>query len=105
MFDDGSEESFDIILFATGYKYCFPFFDLNDKIIEFDDNIDNGNYFGPLYRKMFLIDNPNLMFIGLIERTTLLFLSFERQALLAKQFIVELISKIDLIYLLLFFIF
>lgn len=53
IFGDGNEEKIDTIIYATGYKYCMPFFDPNDGIIEFDSKADRGFYFGPLYKKMF----------------------------------------------------
>lgn len=100
MFEDGTEESFDIIIYATGYKFCFPFFDPDDDIIKFESGTDRGMYFGPLYKRMFAINQPNIMFVGLIERAAALYITFERQAQLVKQYIIgelELPPKEDML--------
>ena len=44
IFEDGSELEIDTIIYATGYKYCLPFFDPEDKIVEFEDNTNSGHY-------------------------------------------------------------
>ena len=95
IYEDGSEENFDMIIYTTGYKFSYPFLDQNDNIIAFDEKIDHGNYFGPLYRKMFAINNPNVIFIGLIERTVILILTLERQAQLAKQYVSGIILNLN----------
>lgn len=59
-FVDGSQEEFDTIIFATGYKISFPFFD--QKLIEFSGLINI-----PLYRKMMHPKFDNLYFIGLFQ--------------------------------------
>ena len=100
IFEDGTEDSYDIIIYATGYRNCFPFFDPADKIIEFENGGDRGQYFGPLYRKLFSINYPDIIFIGLVERASTLYITFERQALLAKQYILgelQLPSKADML--------
>tara|TARA_B100000676_G_scaffold8387_1_gene7604 strand:+ start:687 stop:1952 length:1266 start_codon:yes stop_codon:yes gene_type:complete len=58
-FEDGNKEEFDIVLFATGYKIKFPFFDEAD--INYEKNeIDLYNFcFHPKYK--------NLMFVGLLQ--------------------------------------
>lgn len=59
-FNNGHEEEFDTIIFATGYKISFPFFDqdwVNDKI---EKNLN-------LYRKMLHPEMDNLYFIGLFQ--------------------------------------
>ena len=86
-FGDGSEEDIDTIIYATGYKYCLPFFDPNDKIVEFEGGGDRGFYFGPLYKKMFSINHPNIIFLGVIQRAGALYLTYERQAQLVKQYV------------------
>ncbi|MFA5959702.1 MAG: NAD(P)-binding domain-containing protein [Tatlockia sp.] len=59
-FADGSQDEFDVIILATGYKISFPFFD--KKILDFS-NLTNI----PLYRKMMHFDFDNLYFIGLFQ--------------------------------------
>ncbi|CAI2366805.1 unnamed protein product [Moneuplotes crassus] len=87
VFGDGSEEQIDTIIYATGYKYSFPFIDPDQKIVEFDSKGTNGSYFGPLYKKMFCINEPNIFFIGVVERILIIHSTYERQILLAKEVI------------------
>ena len=58
-FTDGSVEKIDAIVYATGYKITFPFFD--EEFIQVEDNII------PLYRKVIDPEKPDLYFIGLIQ--------------------------------------
>ncbi|MCU0500027.1 MAG: NAD(P)-binding domain-containing protein [Anaerolineae bacterium] len=58
-FTDGSEETIDVIIYATGYNVCFPFFDAN--FIEVSDN------FIPLYQHVVHPDHPGLYFVGLVQ--------------------------------------
>ena len=92
IFGDGSEQLIDTIIYATGYKYCIPFIDPEDKIVEFSDSTDRGFYFGPLYKRMFCINEPNLFFIGMVEKAPLIHPAYERQILLAKEKILGLIT-------------
>ncbi len=58
-FVDGTEERIDVIVYATGYRVAFPFFEpgfMNPK----------GNRL-PLYLHVAPPDHPNLYFIGLIQ--------------------------------------
>ncbi len=59
LFDDGTEESFDILIHCTGYKMTFPFFDK-----DFLDPKDNEV---PLYHKVVHPEHENLFFLGLIQ--------------------------------------
>ena len=59
-FVDGKQADFDVIIFATGYKINFPFFDKQD--IDF-----TGLLQVPLYRKMMHPDFKHLYFIGLFQ--------------------------------------
>ncbi|CAI2366935.1 unnamed protein product [Moneuplotes crassus] len=85
VFGDGSEEQIDTIIYATGYKYSFPFIDPEQKIVEFDSKGTEGFYFGPLYKKMFCINEPNIFFIGIVEKLPIIHSTYERQILLAKE--------------------
>lgn len=58
-FTDGSQEEIDEIVWATGYKVTFPFFD--PALIDTRDNEV------PLYRNVIHFDRPGLYFIGLIQ--------------------------------------
>jgi len=76
-----------------------PFIDPADKIIEFDEKKDRGFYFGPLYKRMFCINEPRIFFIGLVEKLPLIHPTYERQVLLAKEVIegkLKLPSKADM---------
>jgi hypothetical protein len=58
-FADGSEEEIDLVIYCTGYKISFPFFD-SDLISAPDNEI-------PLYRRVVSPEHPNLYFIGLLQ--------------------------------------
>jgi dimethylaniline monooxygenase (N-oxide forming) len=58
-FVDGSEEEIDLIVYCTGYKITFPFFD--EGLISARDNRL------PLYRRVVSVENPGLYFIGFIQ--------------------------------------
>lgn len=57
-FVDGSEETFTVVFYATGYSFTFPFL-RNDSGIMVDDN-----YVYPLYKHIFNIEHPTMAFIG-----------------------------------------
>lgn len=58
-FTDGSEEAADIIVWCTGYKVTFPFFD--PKLVEAKDNDL------PLFMRVFHPDLGGLTFAGLLQ--------------------------------------
>jgi hypothetical protein len=58
-FEDGSEERVDVIVWCTGYKVTFPFFD-EDFIAAPDNDL-------PLYRRVFKPGIDNLAFIALLQ--------------------------------------
>lgn len=59
-FSDGRKEDFDTVIFATGYKTSFPFF--NKDLIDYSTLTSS-----PLYRKMMHPEFDNLYFIGLFQ--------------------------------------
>lgn len=59
VFEDGSAEDVDVIVYCTGYGISFPFFDEGFLTAE-DNHI-------PLYRRVVSPDHPDLFFIGLIQ--------------------------------------
>lgn len=59
-FTDGTQEEFDVVIFATGYQISFPFFD--KASLDFSNSTKI-----PLYRKMMHADFDNLYFIGLCQ--------------------------------------
>jgi cation diffusion facilitator CzcD-associated flavoprotein CzcO len=58
-FADGSVEPVDIIVYCTGYKVTFPFFD-EDFLAAPDNDL-------PLFRRVFHPDIDNVFFIGLLQ--------------------------------------
>ena len=59
VFEDGSSEEIDIIVWCTGYKVTFPFFD-EDFVSAPDNDL-------PLFRRVFRPGVDNLAFIGLLQ--------------------------------------
>jgi thioredoxin reductase len=58
-FVDGSSEEIDLVVYCTGYKITFPFFD--PKVLAAPDNRL------PLYRRVVSVERPGLYFIGFIQ--------------------------------------
>jgi thioredoxin reductase len=58
-FADGSEEEIDLVVYCTGYKITFPFFD--PKVFSAPENRL------PLYRRVVSVERPGLYFIGFIQ--------------------------------------
>jgi dimethylaniline monooxygenase (N-oxide forming) len=58
-FVDGSEEQIDLVVYCTGYKISFPFFD--SSVVSAADNRL------PLYRRVASVEHPGLYFIGFIQ--------------------------------------
>lgn len=59
VFEDGTEETFDVLIYCTGYNITFPFFD-KDFINPNDNEV-------PLYHKVVHPEHENLFFLGLIQ--------------------------------------
>jgi len=59
IFEDGTEEDFSVIIFATGYLYSFPFLSM-DCGITIEDN-----FIQPLYKHCININYPTMCFIGM----------------------------------------
>ncbi len=58
-FADGSDEEIDLVVYCTGYKMTFPFFD-PDVFSAPDNHL-------PLYRRVVSVERPGLFFIGFIQ--------------------------------------
>lgn len=58
-FVDGSEEEIDLVVYCTGYRISFPFFD--PKVFAAPDNRL------PLFRRVVSVERPGLYFIGFIQ--------------------------------------
>jgi cation diffusion facilitator CzcD-associated flavoprotein CzcO len=72
LFEDGRREEIDIIVWATGYKVSFPFFD--PSFISAP-----GNQL-PLFKRIMKPGVPNLFFIALAQPSITLFALADRQA-------------------------
>ncbi len=59
VFTDGSREQVDLVIYCTGYRITFPFFD--ESLVSADDNRIE------LYRRVVSVEHPGLYFIGLIQ--------------------------------------
>lgn len=60
-FADGTTQSFTAILYATGYRYTFPFLSVDCGLSVIDNLIQ------PLYKFCISVQHPTLAFIGLIN--------------------------------------
>jgi hypothetical protein len=58
-FADGSEEEIDLVVYCTGYKITFPFFE--DGFFSAQDNRLR------LYRRVVSVEHPGLFFIGFVQ--------------------------------------
>jgi cation diffusion facilitator CzcD-associated flavoprotein CzcO len=58
-FADGARVHADVVIYCTGYRISFPFFD-GDFLTAPDNRID-------LFRRVFAPRNPNLAFVGLLQ--------------------------------------
>ncbi len=76
-FTDGSEVHADLIVYCTGYKITFPFFD--EEFISAKDNEL------PLYKFMFHPEYENLFFLGLVQPLGAIMPIAERQSVLITE--------------------
>ncbi len=60
LFTDGSRDTFDMIIYATGYKVTFPFFAPDFINVEATNDIQ-------LYQRVIHPDHPGLYFLGLVQ--------------------------------------
>ncbi|MEE2742413.1 MAG: NAD(P)-binding domain-containing protein [Bdellovibrionota bacterium] len=72
LFTNGQSHPFDVIIYSTGYKTSFPFFE--------EGLLPLKNNHLPLFKRVFLPGKPNLMFIGLGQPIPGLFPFIEEQA-------------------------
>jgi dimethylaniline monooxygenase (N-oxide forming) len=76
-FADGSEEDFDVLVAATGYKVTLPFLS-NDVVPIKGNHVD-------LYKRIFPPRWPGLYFVGMLNPLTALNAIFEEQAKVIAQ--------------------
>ncbi|XP_027647926.2 dimethylaniline monooxygenase [N-oxide-forming] 4 isoform X1 [Falco peregrinus] len=74
VFEDGTEQNIDVVLFATGYIFSFPFLEESVRSL-FDDNRS-------LYKRIFppQLEKPTLAIIGLVQLTGSVMVGAEMQA-------------------------
>ncbi len=77
-FEDGSTEQIDVIVYATGYRITFPFFDP-----EFLSAPDNRF---PLYKRVFKPGMDDLAFVGFAQTIPTLFPFIELQSKLVARY-------------------
>jgi hypothetical protein len=79
-FADGTvENDIDLVVYCTGYKVTFPFFD------EYLVSAPNNDL--PLYRRLFVPEIPNLFFIGLFQPLGAIMPAAERQGKWVAQYL------------------
>lgn len=59
IFEDESEETYDTILYCTGYQYSFPFLSSDTGLC-----VRDGFYVHPLYKHCININYPTMAIIG-----------------------------------------
>ncbi|XP_037041724.1 senecionine N-oxygenase-like isoform X2 [Bradysia coprophila] len=79
-FIDGTQMNFSTIIYATGYKYSFPFLSV-DSGIHVDDN-----FVQPLYKQIINIEHPTMAFIG-IPKSALNYNMFDMQVRFALKYL------------------
>ena len=84
-FTDGSRQEFDAIIFCTGYKHHFPFLADNLRL-----RTDNCFYPSNLYKGIFWLDEPHLIYLGMQDQAYSLNLFnvqawYARDVILGKQ--------------------
>jgi cation diffusion facilitator CzcD-associated flavoprotein CzcO len=78
-FEDGTEEQIDAIVYATGYKITFPFFD--------EDFLSAPNNRLPLYKRIFRPGIDDLALIGFAQVIPTLFPFIELQAKVVARYV------------------
>ncbi|MFI7587201.1 flavin-containing monooxygenase [Spongisporangium articulatum] len=73
VFADGSRVEADLVIYCTGYRISFPFFDPDFLDVREDNRIR-------LYRRLFHPDVPGLYFVGLVQPLGAVMPITERQA-------------------------
>jgi cation diffusion facilitator CzcD-associated flavoprotein CzcO len=80
-FTDGSSNDYDAIVWCTGYKISFPFFDQPEF------TADKDNCPPPLYKRMLIPGVPNLIYMGLAQPLPTLVNFAEQQSKLVAAYI------------------
>ncbi|XP_031638617.1 senecionine N-oxygenase-like [Contarinia nasturtii] len=91
-FIDGSNVTFSVIIFATGYNYSFPMLSVDTGIHVEDNSVS------PLFKQIFNIEHPTMVFIGIVSET-ISFITYDFQVQFAMKFITgekKLPSKVEM---------
>jgi len=98
---DGSIQEVDTILLGTGYQFSLPFLDFEkDKLVDFDLNPLRKRFFGPVYKRLVCIREPDLFFVGFTDASPLNLTTYELQTMIVKYIIegkLRLPSKEDMV--------
>lgn len=78
-FTDGSSEEYDTLIWATGYEIAFPYLPPGQA--------PQGEKIKRLYLNIFSLDEPTLLFLGLIQPNGCLWNLSEKQAALVARYI------------------
>ena len=86
-FKDGSTDTFDVLMFCTGYQHHFPY--LTDEL-----RLDGKNllFIDGLYKGVILNKNPRVMYLGMQDQYYT-FTMFDAQACFARDYI---LGKVDI---------
>jgi len=87
-FKDGSTDTFDVIMFCTGYKHHFPFLREECRL----EGAKNKCWVDNLYKGVILNKNPRVMYIGMLDQYYT-FTMFDIQGCYARDYI---LGKIDI---------
>jgi cation diffusion facilitator CzcD-associated flavoprotein CzcO len=79
LFEDGSSEEIDVIIYATGYKITFPFFD--------EDFLSAPENRFPLYKRIFKPGIDDLAFVGFAQTVPTLFPFVELQSKIVARYV------------------
>ena len=80
-FTDGTASDFDVIVWCTGYKIEFPFFDQAEFMA------DENNNPPKLFKRLFIPEVPNLIYMGLAQSLPTLVNFAEQQSKLVARYI------------------
>ncbi|XP_037044478.1 senecionine N-oxygenase-like [Bradysia coprophila] len=80
-FADDTAEDFTVIFYATGFNFDYPFLGNESGI-----TVDN-NFVQPLYKNIFNIEHPTLLFIGVLSGLHPTFPTYELQAQFALKYL------------------
>ena len=65
---DGSKKTLkiDVVQYATGFKFNFPFLDPSDDIVRVEEEESKGCYIEPMYKLLWSINHPEFSVINVL---------------------------------------